>query len=212
MDNLIIKNFENEKIRDICTEIQTLFNGMQRNAFLIAEKFYELYKNEKLLKDEGYDSIIEFAEDIFRLKKTQTYNLINIGKRFSRNGSCILGDYNTSQLQELLPIKDNRKINKMIKDGIITEDMEAKTIRKIVKEEMKEKIESPEVVPEKTKEMVIENTHEEIEIKNIYLNITINKNNEQHYFKSYDDSPDWVQISEEEFINIVKTIVGGNLL
>lgn len=81
-------------------------------------------------KEGGYSNIWECAENEFGFSQAKASRCINICKTYSADGdSPFLGDrfksFNISQLQEMLPIKDERLIEQ------ITPDMSVKEIRDI---------------------------------------------------------------------------------
>lgn len=93
---------------------------------------YEYYK------EDNYESVHEFAEEEFGIKKSTCYNYIALMQKFSRDGhSCFLDDkfekYNYSQLVEMLSIDSS--LYKSIKpDYSIKQIREIKKYGKLVDE------------------------------------------------------------------------------
>lgn len=99
-------------------------------GFLLAEcDYYETYK------EWGYSSIHEYALDRLGLKKSSTYNFINVCKAFTEPTECMPCSYfmkdkyenfNYSQLVEMLSMSDKQRSQ-------VTPDMSVKQIREVKK-------------------------------------------------------------------------------
>lgn len=146
-DNSLMLRDHTEKI---INSLQSISKEFLKVGYLLWEvnkyKWYELA---------GYESIIEYSNNELSLRKSQTYNFINVIERFGlvENGSKKymklkegFEDYNFSQLCEMLPIDDD-------KIKLINPDMSCKTIRELKKtleendriEIINDKIENKEV-------------------------------------------------------------------
>ena len=103
--------------------------------YITAREFYEVYRNGEHL--EKYSNFEEFGLKEFGLKRQQTYNYMNVGKKFlDTNGNLVLKTdeiWNITQLVEMktLPIKT---INEWMENGTVNSTMTAKQIRELVKQ------------------------------------------------------------------------------
>lgn len=80
------------------------------------KKIYELF---------GFDNLYDFAEVIFRFKKTSTKNYISVYKAFNKKEQAL--SYSFSQLVELIPVADDPDVfEKFPKDKTIKEICELK--------------------------------------------------------------------------------------
>lgn len=128
----------NDEYNDDClkftNKIKSAFYNIAREfvyiGFLLAEcDYYETYK------EWGYSSIHEYASDRLGLKKSSTYNFINVCKAFTEPTECMPCSYfmkdkyenfNYSQLVEMLSMNDKQRSQ-------VTPDMTVKQIREVKK-------------------------------------------------------------------------------
>ena len=108
--------FENKIVAKCYDNIRKNYVSMQKSAFLIAANISKLADNEEALKAEGFETIVDFGKTVLGIEKSQTYNFVNIGKRFAdASGKCRIGDnYTMSQLLVLSGIKNDNKLDEMI--------------------------------------------------------------------------------------------------
>ena len=163
-DNSLMLRDHTEKI---INSLQSISKEFLKVGYLLWEvnkyKWYELA---------GYESIIEYSNNELSLRKSQTYNFINVIERFGlvENGSKKymklkegFEDYNFSQLCEMLPIDDD-------KIKLINPDMSCKTIRELKKtleeneriEIINDKIENKEIQVLKGQKSIFDKDKEEI--------------------------------------------------
>lgn len=100
-------------------------------SFIAAGYYMKYIRDRELFRDGGYNSIWEFAEDQYGIKKSAAHRWMRINDKFSKGGnSPILDDkykdFNKSQLQEMLYLTDEQ-----IKEA--KPEMKAKDIRAIGK-------------------------------------------------------------------------------
>lgn len=100
-------------------------------SFIAAGYYMKYIRDRELFRDCGYNSIWEFAEDQYGIKKSAAHRWMRINDKFSKGGnSPILDDkykdFNKSQLQEMLYLTDEQ-----IKEA--KPEMKAKDIRAIGK-------------------------------------------------------------------------------
>lgn len=128
----------NDEHNDDClkftNKIKSAFYNIAREfvyiGFLLAEcDYFETYK------EWGYSSIHEYASDRLGLKKSSTYNFINVCKAFTEPTECMPCSYfmkdkyenfNYSQLVEMLSMSDKQRSQ-------VTPDMTVKQIRQVKK-------------------------------------------------------------------------------
>ena len=100
-------------------------------SFIAAGYYMKYIRDRELFRDGGYNSIWEFEEDQYGIKKSAAHRWMRINDKFSKGGnSPILDDkykdFNKSQLQEMLYLTDEQ-----IKEA--KPEMKAKDIRAIGK-------------------------------------------------------------------------------
>ena len=163
-DNSLMLRDHTEKI---INSLQSISKEFLKVGYLLWEvnkyKWYELA---------GYESIIEYSNNELSLRKSQTYNFINVIERFGlvENGSKKymklkegFEDYNFSQLCEMLPIDDD-------KIKLINPDMSCKAIRELKKtleeneriEIINDKIENKEIQVLEGQKSIFDEEKEEI--------------------------------------------------
>lgn len=95
-----------------------------------------LVEREKLYEQGGFKNVVEYAKDNFNYKKSMTYALIKVGKRyFNENGEILplYKDFSYSALSELTRASEEQ-VTKWISDGEISAESTTKEIRKQVSE------------------------------------------------------------------------------
>ena len=111
---------------------------MKKN-FIAAGYYMKYIRDNELFREDGYESIWEFAEDNYGIRKSTASRWMAMNDRFSQGGnSPNLADefkgFEKSQLQEMLYLDD-----KQIEE--VTPDMTVKEIREVRKPEKKSPIE-----------------------------------------------------------------------
>lgn len=92
-------------IREIELDIKKDFEDVKRSFFKIGYKLYIIDKTE-MFKQSGFDNIIDYAQTVFGIGKTTTYNLISVYDNFkAKYGSPEIGEvwqkYSYSQLSAM---------------------------------------------------------------------------------------------------------------
>ena len=105
-------------------------------SFIAAGYYMKYIRDNELYKEDGYQSIWEFAEANYGIQRTTASRWMAINDKFSKGGnSPILAeeykDFEKSQLQEMLYLEDEQ-----LKQ--VTPDMTVKEIRESRKEEIQE--------------------------------------------------------------------------
>lgn len=117
-------------LNDVKNLLSANIKTMSR-SFIAAGYYMKYIRDRELFRDGGYNSIWEFAEDQYGIKKSAAHRWMRINDKFSKGGnSPILDDkykdFNKSQLQEMLYLTDEQ-----IKEA--KPEMKAKDIRAIGK-------------------------------------------------------------------------------
>lgn len=118
--------------------------AMIRRSFISVGYYLKYVRDHKLYLEDGYQSIWEFAEDNYGLRKSTASRWMTINDRFSENGNSPLladryKDFGKSQLQEMLYLTDEQMEQ-------VEPEMTAKEIRAIRKPE--EPQQENEIIPE----------------------------------------------------------------
>ena len=136
-DLMAINNDLNSlELKKINERISGSLKTINKNMFKVAYLFSNVKENELWIDD--FDSMEEYADKCFGLKKSSMYNLIQIGDRFtikSNDGqtySCTLGDFSFGQVTQMISLDDKTIIN-LITDGVIKPEMSCRKIAEIVK-------------------------------------------------------------------------------
>lgn len=97
-------------------------------------------ESEQLFADD-FTSVAEYGEKVFGYKKSQTNNMVNVGKKFlEENGvDSVLKlddgtDFGFTQLVTMLPLPSVEVAHQLVLDGEITPDMTVREIQQVVKE------------------------------------------------------------------------------
>ena len=124
-----------EEVKNILREKMDV---MKKN-FIAAGYYMKYIRDNELFREDGYESIWEFAEDNYGIRKSTASRWMAMNDKFSQGGnSPNLADefkgFEKSQLQEMLYLDD-----KQIEE--VTPDMTVKEIREVRKPEKKTPIE-----------------------------------------------------------------------
>lgn len=105
--------------------IQNSLNSIVNNFFVVG-KILANIQEKKLYNCLGYESLMIFSLDKFNLSRNQTYNFINIYKKFNDKK---FGDFNYSQLTEMLSLPSD-KLEEITPTMTVKEIREVKSIDK----------------------------------------------------------------------------------
>ena len=124
-----------EEVKNILREKMDV---MKKN-FIAAGYYMKYIRDNELFREDGYESVWEFAEDNYGIRKSTASRWMAMNDKFSQGGnSPNLADefkgFEKSQLQEMLYLDD-----KQIEE--VTPDMTVKEIREVRKPEKKSPIE-----------------------------------------------------------------------
>ena len=123
------ENMTYQEAKDILRE---KLDYMKKN-FIAAGYYMKYIRDHELFREDGYESIWEFAEDNYGIKKSTASRWMAMNDKFSQGGnSPVLAeefrDFEKSQLQEMLYL-DDKQIE------TVTPDMTVKEIREVRKPE-----------------------------------------------------------------------------
>lgn len=121
------ENMTYQEAKDILRE---KLDCMKKN-FIAAGYYMKYIRDHELFREDGYESIWEFAEDNYGIKKSTASRWMSMNDKFSQGGnSPVLAeefrDFEKSQLQEMLYL-DDKQIE------TVTPDMTVKEIREVRK-------------------------------------------------------------------------------
>jgi len=141
--------FENKDLQKATNMIFKLGDAIRKNWFYIAYIVADVDKTE-CYKDDGFNTVHEWVEKTFGIKKSASYSLLTIGKEYTRKivnasgklvgyGSNLItegsDDFSKTQIEKMLPAGHELAV-KLVNDGEITPDMSAKEISSVVKSHM----------------------------------------------------------------------------
>lgn len=152
MDNMIpvvasMRTYNNQELQHATDSIRALGEQVKANMFAIAFVINHV-NTERLFEQDGFRNVHEWTEEAFGYKKSMSYNMLKIGMTYVKSETLLDGtvvyssnlprpnnadDFNATQIARMLPLGWNTA-RQMVEDGIITSDMSANDISKVVKE------------------------------------------------------------------------------
>ena len=139
--------YTNEKLNRATRDILKYGKAVRNNLFAIAHTIAEVDASE-CYKDDGFNNVTEWAEKSFGFKKSNTYDLLKIGKEYTRERLSDKGnvvgyesnllpsgagvDFTTTQIGKMLTA--GRDLVVELVDGEeITPEMSCREIAKVIK-------------------------------------------------------------------------------
>lgn len=124
--------YENMTYQEAKNILREKLDYMKKN-FIAAGYYMKYIRDHGLFREDGYESIWEFAEDNYGIKKSTASRWMAMNDKFSQDGnSPILAEefrnFEKSQLQEMLYLDDKQM-------EAVTPDMTVKEIREVRKPE-----------------------------------------------------------------------------
>lgn len=122
--------YENMTYQEAKGILQEKLDYMKKN-FIAAGYYMKYIRDHELYREDGYESIWEFAEDNYGIKKSTASRWMSMNDKFSQGGnSPVLAEefrhFEKSQLQEMMYL-DDKQIE------AVTSDMTVKEIREVRK-------------------------------------------------------------------------------
>lgn len=164
--------FTNRKLQNATMQIMQIAGRIKNNWFQIGAIIAEVDR-EELYKDDGFENVHAWTMRAFNIKKTTSYDLLRIGKEYTRELTTEKGritgyecnllpenseaNFTTTQVMKMLPAGHD-KAQELVDSGVITPDMTSTAISKVIKDLNKQ--EEPEE-PATEQEEPEAPTHEE---------------------------------------------------
>lgn len=149
--------FTNKKLQNATMQIMQIAGKIKNNWFQIGAIIAEVDQQE-LYKDDGFENVHAWTMRAFGIKKTTSYDLLRIGKEYTREllsdkgkvtgYECNLlpenskANFTTTQVMKMLPA-GHEKAQELVDNGVITPDMTTTAISKVIKD-LNKKDEEPE--------------------------------------------------------------------
>lgn len=139
-------SFSNNELKKATNKIFKLGDAIKKNWFTIAHIVAQVDATE-CYKDDGFNTVHEWVEKTFGIKKTASYSLLTIGKEYTREivnasgnvvgyGTNLIADgsddFSKTQVEKMLPVGHELAVE-LVKGGEITPEMSAKEISRVVK-------------------------------------------------------------------------------
>lgn len=175
------KTFKSKELATATNAIVFLGENMRKAWFSVAHIVSEVDAN-KWYEADGYETVHDWTNDMFGIKKSASYSLLTIGREYTKeitnkNGKVIgfrsnlteegNPDFSKTQIEKMLPL-GHEGVVKAVTDGDITPDMTVAEIREKVKELKAVDVESEEVTDTEdtevtdTEDTEVTDTEEEI--------------------------------------------------
>lgn len=171
--------FANKDLQKATNNVFKLGDAIKKNWFAIAYIVAGVDATE-CYKDDGFNTVHEWVEKTFGIKKTASYTLLTIGKEYTReirnSSGKVVGygtnlitdgteDFSKTQVEKILPAGHELAVE-LVETGEITPEMTAKEIAKVVKSRTNPE---PETTDEPEQETEPETTDEpEIETVSVW--------------------------------------------
>ncbi len=175
-------SFSNKELQKSTDFIFKLGDSIKKNWFAIAYTVAHVDATE-CYKDDGFNTVHEWVEKAFGIKKSASYSLLTIGKEYTRRivnasgkttgyGSNLIAegsvnDFSKTQIEKMLPAGHELAVELVI-NGEITPDMSAKEISRVVKSHVDPEPEQ-EMKPEQESETDEDDGEPETEVDTITL-------------------------------------------
>lgn len=169
--------FNNKELNRATETVFKLGDAIKKNWFAIAHIVAHVDATE-CFKDDGFDTVHEWVEKTFGIKKSASYSLLTIGKEYTREIFSATGkvigygtnlitdgseDFSKTQVEKMLPGGHELAVE-LVTGGEITPEMSAKEISKVVRAhtnpeepdepETDESEQEPETEPEQEPETI----------------------------------------------------------
>ena len=181
-------SFTNKKLQNATMQIMQIAGRIKNNWFQIGAIIAEVDK-EELYKDDGFENVHAWTMRAFNIKKTTSYDLLRIGKEYTRELTTEKGritgyecnllpenseaNFTTTQVMKMLPAGHD-KAQELVDSGVITPDMTSTAISKVIKD-LNKKDEEPEEPEEPATEHEAEQEEPEAPTHEEWLRMTFDK-------------------------------------
>lgn len=172
--------FENKELQKATNAVLKLGDAIKKNWFAIAHIVAHVDATE-CFKDDGFNTVHEWVEKTFGIKKTASYSLLTIGKEYTREivnaSGKVVGygtnlitegsdDFSKTQVEKMLPAGHELAVE-LVNGGEITPEMSAKEISRVVKSRMNPEPETSETEPKQEPEPETSETEPEQETETV---------------------------------------------
>ena len=142
-----ILSFQNKKLQNATMQIMQIAGKIRNNWFEVGA-IIAMVDAQELYKDDGFNNVHEWTTRAFNIKKTMSYDLLKIGKEYTRE---ILSDkgrtigyecnlivpdssenFALTQVIRMLPA-GHEKVQELVDAKLITPDMTSTAIGKVIK-------------------------------------------------------------------------------
>lgn len=208
-----VLSFQNKKLQNATMQIMQIAGKIRNNWFEVGA-IIAMVDTQELYKDDGFSTVHEWTARAFNIKKSMSYDLLKIGKEYTREilsekgrvlgYECNLlpeaseGNFTTTQVIRMLPA-GHEKAQELVNAEIITPDMTSTQIAKVVKglKDSEEPTEEPEETEatEAPQEPETEVSHEE------WLRMTFDKITTQELIEEL-EKRGFYAVKEQGFIKI----------
>lgn len=170
--------FNNKDLQKATNTVFKLGDAIKKNWFAIAHIVAHVDATE-CFKDDGFNTVHEWVEKTFGIKKTASYSLLTIGKEYTREivnaSGKVVGygtnlitdgsdDFSKTQVEKMLPAGHELAVE-LVNGGEITPEMSAKEISRVVKSHTNPEPDEPETTEEPEQEPA--ETTEEPEVETV---------------------------------------------
>lgn len=150
--------FNNKDLQKATNTVFKLGDAIKKNWFAIAHIVAHVDATE-CYKDDGFNTVHEWVEKTFGIKKTASYSLLTIGKEYTREivnaSGKVVGygtnlitdgtdDFSKTQVEKMLPAGHELAVE-LVNGGEITPYMSAKEISRIVKSHINSEPDEPDI-------------------------------------------------------------------
>lgn len=150
-------SFSNKELQKATNTVFKLGDAIKKNWFAIAHIVAHVDATE-CYKDDGFNTVHEWVEKTFGIKKTASYSLLTIGKEYTREivnaSGKVVGygtnlitdgtdDFSKTQVEKMLPAGHELAVE-LVNGGEITPEMSAKEISRVVKSHTNPEPDEPE--------------------------------------------------------------------
>ena len=169
-------------------QIMQIAGKIKNNWFQIGAIIAEVDR-EELYKDDGFENVHAWTMRAFNIKKTTSYDLLRIGKEYTRELTTEKGritgyecnllpenseaNFTTTQVMKMLPAGHD-KAQELVDSGVITPDMTSTAISKVIKD-LNKKDEEPEAHATEQEAPATEHEEPEAPTHQEWLRMTFDK-------------------------------------
>ena len=173
------KNLEYDDVKDLIRENF----GKAAESFIAIGYYLKYVKEKELYKQDKYTNIWEFAQGEFNLTQGTASRYMSMNTRFSKDGNAPtladdFKDFNKSQLQELLPMKEE-DLKEALEEKNISPEMTVVEIRKEANKKNRELTEEEkreyDELTKKPEQISIFKSSEQKDLVNLYDSVNKTK-------------------------------------